>query len=100
MERLGEAAASPRRGVVLAVQDISTPTREEKEDEEEEEVDTVVEELRGLSHLRIKPRVVISDAKHKKTTGSTAQVATVAPTAASSGIIERGRLCSVYAIQS
>jgi signal-transduction protein with cAMP-binding, CBS, and nucleotidyltransferase domain len=99
MERLGEAAASPRRGVVLAVQDISTPTRE-KEDEKEEEVDTVVEELRGLSHLRIKPRVVISDAKHKKTTGSTAQVANVAPTAASSGIIERGRLCSVYAIQS
>jgi signal-transduction protein with cAMP-binding, CBS, and nucleotidyltransferase domain len=98
MERLGEAAAP--RGVVLEVKDISTSTDEKEDDEEEEEVDTVVEELRGLSHLRIKPRVVISDAKHKKTTGSTAQVATVAPAAASSGIIERGRLCSVYAIQS
>lgn len=79
----------------MEVKDISA-SKDEKEDEEEE-VDTVVEELRGLSHLRIKPRVVISDAKHKKTTGSPAEVATVAPAAASSGIIERGRLCSVCA---
>lgn len=58
-------------------------------EEGEVEVETVVEEVRGLPSLRIKPRVVISDSKKKEKD----RQATTMPGIA---IINRGRICSVY----
>jgi hypothetical protein len=98
MERLGGGPPVQGRraaGVVLAVQDVGEERREGGE--EGEEVDTVVEELRGLSRLRIKPRVVISDTpKHRLQEADQIVTPANAAAASSSGIIERGRLCSTY----
>jgi len=89
-----------RGGVVLAVTDQHAAHTEGGGEGGEEEVDTVIEEISGLSSLHIKPRVVISDSKTKTSTAiQTTQIKEREPSSSSegNGLIDRRRLCSVYA---
>jgi len=85
---------------VLAVTDQHAAHTEGGGEGGEEEVDTVIEEISGLSSLHIKPRVVISDSKTKTSTAiQTTQIKEREPSSSSegNGLIDRRRLCSVCA---